>query len=96
MRPITYLLVLSAVLSVCAFAAAPAIDPDKPVALIFKPIGTVDFFKDGKDWAKAVPSTPLMSGDRVRTGENSFVVINARCGLWPPSRRANLPMTGEN
>jgi FecR protein len=75
MRPIYFLLVLSVVSSFCAATASPLYDPEKPVALVFKPIGTVEFIKNGKSWAKAAPSTPLMSGDRVRTGENSFVVI---------------------
>jgi hypothetical protein len=67
--------VLCVVSAFCASTAGPLYDPDKPVALIFKPVGTVDFIKEGKDWTKAVPSTPLMSGDRVKTGEKSFVVI---------------------
>lgn len=75
MRTFYVLLVLALLLPICVTAAAPLNDPNKPVALIFKPVGTVDCLKTGKDWAKAVPATPLLSGDRVKTGDNSFVVI---------------------
>jgi len=75
MRPMYFFLALLVISSFCAAEAGPLYAPDKPVALVFKPIGTVDFLKEGKRWAKAAPSTPLMSGDQVRTGENSFVVI---------------------
>ena len=75
MKPRYFLVALCAFCLFSAAFAGPTYDPDKPVALVFKPIGTVEFLKTGKSWAKAVPSTPLMSGDQVRTGENSFVVI---------------------
>ena len=75
MRPTYLFLALLVISSFCAAEAGPLYAPDKPVALVFKPIGTVEFLKEGKSWAKAVPSTALMSGDQVRTGENSFVVI---------------------
>jgi len=66
---------LSMASSLCVAVAAPLYDPAKPVALIFKPVGSVDYLKEGKDWTKATPATPLLSGDKVKTGENSFVVI---------------------
>ena len=66
---------LSIVASFSVTVSAPLSDPNKPVALIFKPVGSVDCLKTGKDWSKAVPATTLLSGDRVKTGENSFVVI---------------------
>ena len=75
MRPMYLFLALFLVSSFCAATAGPMYDANKPVALVFKPIGTVECIKEGKSWAKAAPSTPLMSGDQVRTGENSFVVI---------------------
>ena len=61
--------------AVCAAVSAPLYDPNKPVAIIYKPVGTVDYLKEGKNWSKAAAATPLISGDKVKTGENSFVVI---------------------
>ncbi|HTY12145.1 MAG TPA: FecR family protein [Bacteroidota bacterium] len=75
MRTLFILLLAAVVSSIGSAVAAPAFDPDKPVALIYKPVGTVEFLKEGKTWTKAAPATPLLSGDQVRTGANSFVVI---------------------
>ncbi len=61
-------LVLTAVSTLCA-------DPGTPVATVYKPVGSVDYQTAGKSWAKAAPAVTLLSGDKVRTGENSFVVI---------------------
>lgn len=47
----------------------------KTVATMFKPVGTVDHKTASKEWTKAKPATPLISGDLVRTGENSFAII---------------------
>lgn len=55
--------------------ASPAADAKKPIATVFKPVGTVEYQTSGKDWAKATPAIPLYPGDRVRTGANSFVII---------------------
>jgi hypothetical protein len=59
----------------CVAVSGPAYDPNKPVAIIFKPVGAVDCMTEGKDWTKAAAATPLISGDKVKTGENSFVII---------------------
>jgi hypothetical protein len=53
----------------------PAADSKNPIATVFKPVGTVEYQAAGKDWTKATPAIPLYPGDRVRTGENSFVII---------------------
>lgn len=47
----------------------------KAVATVFKPVGVVDHKTENKDWIKAKPATPLLSGDLVRTGENSFAIV---------------------
>ncbi len=52
--------------------AAPA---NKPIATVFKPVGNVEYQTGNKDWTKATPAIPLYPGDRVRTGNNSFVII---------------------
>jgi hypothetical protein len=56
-------------------AAFAGYDASKPVAAVHKPVGTVEFMASGKSWTKAVPATPLYSGDKVKTGDNSFVII---------------------
>jgi sorbitol-specific phosphotransferase system component IIA len=63
------------VFAVGAAISAPLYDPDKPIAIIYKPVGTVDFMKEGKNWTKAATATPLTTGDRVKTGDNSFVIV---------------------
>ncbi|MGA7162035.1 MAG: FecR family protein [Bacteroidota bacterium] len=75
MRTLHILLLLGVTSAFFTAAAAPVYDPDKPVALIYKPVGSVQYLKEGKSWTKATPATPLLSGDQVQTGENSFVVI---------------------
>jgi len=75
MRTICLLLAVSVIFAVGVAVSAPLYDPNKPIAIIYKPVGTVDFMKEGKDWAKAASATPLTTGDRVKTGDNSFVVI---------------------
>ncbi len=75
MRTLYILLLLGLTSSFCAAVSAPVYDPDKPVALIYKPVGSVQYLKEGKSWTKATPATPLLSGDQVQTGANSFVVI---------------------
>ncbi len=75
MRTIYLLLAVSMVFAVGVAVSAPLYDPNKPIAIIYKPVGTVDFMKEGKDWTKAAAATPLMTGDRVKTGDNSFVII---------------------
>ncbi|MBI2429153.1 MAG: FecR domain-containing protein, partial [Ignavibacteriales bacterium] len=47
----------------------------KAVATVFKPVGSVEHKPENKDWTKAKPATPLISGDLIRTGENSFAII---------------------
>jgi len=73
MRTICVLLAVSMIFAVAV--SAPLYDPNKPIAIIYKPVGTVDFMKEGKDWSKAAAATPLTTGDRVKTGDNSFVII---------------------
>jgi hypothetical protein len=46
-----------------------------PVATVFKPIGDVTYKTESKEWAAAKPATPLLSGDLVKTGENSFAIV---------------------
>ena len=75
MRTICVFIVLSMVTAFCGAVSAPLYDPNKPVATIHKPVGTVEYLKDGKDWTKAATATPLISGDKVKTGGNSFVII---------------------
>ncbi len=55
--------------------SSPAADSKKPIATVFKPVGTVEYQTAGKGWTKATPAIPLYPGDRVRTAENSFVII---------------------
>ncbi|MDE3057660.1 MAG: FecR domain-containing protein [Bacteroidota bacterium] len=55
--------------------SSPAADAKKPIATVFKPVGTVEYQAEGKNWTKATPAIPLYPGDRVRTGERSFVII---------------------
>jgi hypothetical protein len=47
----------------------------KAVATVFKPVGTVELKSGNKEWTKAKPATPLLAGDLIRTGENSFAII---------------------
>lgn len=47
----------------------------KTVATVFKPVGTVEHRTEEKAWTNAKPATPLISGDLIRTGENSFAII---------------------
>lgn len=47
----------------------------KTVATVFKPVGVVDYKSGDKEWTKAKPATPLLTGDLVRTGEQSFAII---------------------
>ena len=75
MRTICVFIVLSMVTAFGGAVSAPLYDPNKPVATIHKPVGTVEYLKDGKDWTKAATATPLISGDKVKTGGNSFVII---------------------
>lgn len=66
---ITMLLLCGAVVSM-----APA-QKKKPVATIFKPVGTVDYKSGDGEFVKAKPATPLAAGDIVRTQENSFAIV---------------------
>ncbi len=75
MRTICVFLAVSTVFAVSVAVSAPLYNPDKPIAIIYKPVGTVDFLKEGKGWTKAATATPLTTGDRVKTGDNSFVII---------------------
>lgn len=75
MRTLFILLLVCMISPIGIAVSAPAYDPDKPVALIYKPVGSVEYLKEGKTWTKATPATPLLSGDQVRTGPKSFVVI---------------------
>ncbi|MCX6137769.1 MAG: FecR family protein [Ignavibacteriales bacterium] len=73
-----YRMILLLILFVAAQSGNEAFagyDASKPVATVHKPVGAVEFMATGKDWNRAVPATPLYSGDRVKTGENSFVII---------------------
>lgn len=47
----------------------------KPVATVFKPVGTVEIKTEGQDWKKATSGAPLSAGDIVRTQENSFAIV---------------------
>ncbi len=75
MRTSYILLLVCLVSSFCTAISAPLYDSDKPVALIYKPVGSVEYLKEGKKWTKAAPATPLLSGDQVKTGANSFVIV---------------------
>ncbi|MHB1050091.1 MAG: FecR family protein [Bacteroidota bacterium] len=66
-----FIVALSIVLGVSMSTA----QKKKTVATMFKPVGTVEHKTESKDWSKAKPATPLISGDLVRTGENSFAII---------------------
>jgi hypothetical protein len=71
---ITTRLFIILLLSCSAALQAPA-QKKKPVATIFKPVGTVDLKTADKDWTKAKAATPLVAGDIVRTQENSFAIV---------------------
>ncbi len=62
---------------ICILCVAVAADAQKKkaVATVFKPVGTVDHKPENKEWTKAKPATPLISGDLIRTGDNSFAII---------------------
>ena len=75
MRTFNILFLACLIASFYTAVSAPLYDPDKPVALIYKPVGSVEYLKEGKKWTKAAPATPLLSGDQVKTEANSFVVI---------------------
>ncbi|MDD8018681.1 MAG: FecR family protein [Bacteroidota bacterium] len=68
----------SKILCACALIILVTFSPaqkKKAVAAIFKPVGEVDYKTESKDWSKAKPATPLLSGDIVRTQENSFAIV---------------------
>lgn len=67
--PTTLIIVLFALF--CALTAQNR----KPIATVFKPIGTVEVKTDGKNWVPAKPAMPLAAGDMVRTMENSFAIV---------------------
>lgn len=62
-------------LSLLCFIASSEAQKKKAVATVFKPVGAVEHKPENKDWTKAKPATPLISGDLIRTGENSFAII---------------------
>lgn len=70
-KKITHCIIL---LLLVSFGTASA-QKKKPVATVFKPVGTVTFKTENKDWSPAKPATMLLSGDLVRTDENSFAII---------------------
>ena len=59
----------------CTIALAVTAQNRKPIATVFKPIGTVEVKTDGKNWVPAKPAMPLAAGDMVRTQENSFAIV---------------------
>lgn len=75
MRTLFIILLVCMASSINTAISAPVYDPDKPIALIYKPVGSVEYLKEGSKWTKAAPATPLLSGDQVRTGAKSFVVV---------------------
>ena len=75
MRTLFIVLLVCMASSISTAISAPVYDPDKPIALIYKPVGSVEYLKEGGKWTKAAPATPLLSGDQVRTGAKSFVVV---------------------
>lgn len=62
-------------LALLSFAVPSEAQKKKTVATVFKPVGTVEHKAENKDWTKAKPAMPLISGDLIRTGENSFAII---------------------
>ena len=60
--------------AVAASAAAPS-GSGNTVGLISKVIQDVSHKKIDKDWQKAQKGEPLVSGDRVKTGERSIAII---------------------
>ena len=71
-QPIKILCVVFLLLSLIDFSVA---QKKKPVATIFKPVGSVDYKTGEQDWTKAKAATPLLTGDVVRTQENSFAIV---------------------
>lgn len=67
--------ILLIVISIFFISVAADAQKKKAVATVFKPVGTVDHKQENKDWTKAKPAAPLISGDLIRTGENSFAII---------------------
>jgi FecR protein len=65
------------IIGVCAMKswAANPFDSAEPIATIHKPVGEVYYKTGDKDWQVAKVATPLYSGDRVKAGDNSFVII---------------------
>ncbi len=61
-------------LAVAASAAAPS-GSGNTVGLISKVIQDVSHKKIDKDWQKAQKGDPLISGDRVKTGEKSIAIV---------------------
>ncbi|NUN69424.1 MAG: FecR domain-containing protein [Bacteroidetes bacterium] len=65
-----------ALLILCGSLLSPVTaQKKKPVATIFKPVGTVDYKSGDAEFVKAKPATPLAAGDIVRTQENSFAIV---------------------
>lgn len=62
------------VVAVAASAAAPS-GSGNTVGLISKVISDVSHKQIDKDWQKAQKGAPLISGDRVKTGERSIAII---------------------
>lgn len=67
--------ILSILLLACTFVSVSPAQKKKALATVFKPVGTVEYKTGDKDWTKAKPGTPLVAGDVVRAGENSFAII---------------------
>ncbi len=70
----SYSIITLLFLFACIVSVAPA-QKKKPVATIFKPVGTVDYRTGDGEFVKAKPATPLLAGDVVRTQENSFAIV---------------------
>jgi hypothetical protein len=69
------MIILSGLLIAAYTSSFALLEASKPIAAVHKPVGAVEFQTSGKAWKKATAATPLLSGDRVKTGENSFVII---------------------
>lgn len=57
------------------FVSLTTAQSKKPIATVFKPVGTVEVKAESKDWSKAKAATLLSAGDLLRTGESSFAIV---------------------
>ena len=61
--------------SISTAISAPVYDPDKPVALIYKPVGSVEYLKEGKQMDKSSPGYAAAVG---RPGKNRCKIFCRR------------------